>query len=185
MPLIQPISSITQDALKAIVPGYSSSCVFQVDHTIDEDQVSFSLKLKKLDHVFVKEHDYSDSTILAHYNEIASQGWSYGAFANHELIGFIIGEVQPWNSTLVIREFGVSPARRKQGVGGALLKTVLERAQKDELRGILCETQTTNVSAIRLYQKYGFTIQGLDLSLYSNHDPERGEVAVFLRRSIG
>jgi len=83
-----------------------------------------------------------------------------------------------------MREFGVSPDLRKRGIGKALLETVLARAKQEGLRGILCETQSTNVPAIRLYQKLGFTIQGLDLSLYSNQDLERGEIAIFLRKPI-
>lgn len=185
MHLIQPISSITQDKLEAIVPGYSSSCIFQVSSKIAQMETSFSLILKKLDEPFVKKHDYSNPETLVHYNNIARQGSSYGAFVNNELGGFIIGEIQYWNSTLVIREFGVSPHLQRQGIGKALLEAALGRAKKEGLRGVLCETQSTNVPAIEFYQRFGFTIQGLDLSLYSNHDLVQGEVALFLRKPIG
>lgn len=181
---IKAISSITQSELEDIIPGYSSSSVFQVISTIGETETSFSLSLQNLDQPFMKRHDYTDPTTLAHYNEIAGQGFSYGAFMNGKLAGFIIGENLNWNSTLAIREFGVSPDLRNQGIGKTLLQAALERAKQENLRGVLCETQTTNVHAIQLYQKFGFTIQGLDLSLYSNQDLKKGEVAIYLRKPI-
>ncbi|MBS1969809.1 MAG: GNAT family N-acetyltransferase [Bdellovibrionales bacterium] len=184
MHLIQPIFSITHDRLEAIVPGYSSSYVFQVSHKIAPRETTFSLTLKKLDVPFVKKHDYSNPETLVHYNDIARQGASYGAFVNNELVGFIVGEIQSWNSTLVIREFGVSPHLQRQGIGKALLEAALGKAKQEGLRGVLCETQSTNVPAVEFYQRFGFTIQGLDLSLYRNDDLDRGEVAVFLRKAI-
>jgi len=87
---VRPIFSITQIELKSIIPGYSSSSVFRVNTAIGEMETSFSLVLKNLDRPFVKKHDYSDPATLAHYNEIASQGCSYGAFADEKLAGFII-----------------------------------------------------------------------------------------------
>jgi ribosomal protein S18 acetylase RimI-like enzyme len=129
-------------------------------------------------------HDYSDHSSLAHYNEVIRQGYSYGAFAEKKLVGFILAERQIWNSTLVIREFGVTPKMRRHGIGKELLEKAIDQARQLGLRGILCETQSTNVPAIRLYQKLGFSIQGLDLALYSNEDAETGEVAVFLRKAV-
>jgi ribosomal protein S18 acetylase RimI-like enzyme len=181
---IRPITSISQNELETIIPGYSSSSVFEVQTVTGENGTTFSLTLKKLDRPFVKAHDYSDPATLAHYNEVANQGASFGAFVDEKLVGFILGEVQSWNSTLVIREFGVLPASRRHGIGRSLLEKGLAHAKQEGLRGVLCETQTTNVPAIRLYQKFGFAIQGLDLSLYSNHDLEKGEVAIFLRKAI-
>jgi ribosomal protein S18 acetylase RimI-like enzyme len=105
-------------------------------------------------------------------------------FADGKHICFILGEMQRWNSTLVIREFGAAPERRKQGIGKALLETAIARAKEEKLREVFCETQTTNVPANCLYQKLEFTITGLDLGLYSNQDLERGEVAIFLRKAI-
>lgn len=49
---------------------------------------------------------------------------------------------------------------------------------------LVCETQTTNTPAIQFYRALGFVIDGLDLSLYTNHDREHGEVAIFIRRQL-
>lgn len=50
------------------------------------------------------------------------------------------------------------------------------------LHRIVCETQTTNIPASRFYRALGFTVDGVDISMYSNDDIERGEVVVYLRK---
>jgi ribosomal protein S18 acetylase RimI-like enzyme len=49
---------------------------------------------------------------------------------------------------------------------------------------IVCETQNTNVPAIRFYRALGFTVDGIDVSLYTNDDLARGEVALFLKKRL-
>ena len=48
------------------------------------------------------------------------------------------------------------------------------------MRVIVCETQNTNVPAIRFYQRMGFTLDGIDLSFYETID----EVAFFMKRKV-
>jgi ribosomal protein S18 acetylase RimI-like enzyme len=52
------------------------------------------------------------------------------------------------------------------------------------MRVLVCETQSTNVPAIRFYRALGFVLEGLDLSLYSNHDYPDGEIAIFMKRYL-
>jgi ribosomal protein S18 acetylase RimI-like enzyme len=52
------------------------------------------------------------------------------------------------------------------------------------LRTLLCETQSTNVPAIRFYRKMGFELEGLDLSHYRNTDYPDGEMAVFMKKPL-
>lgn len=52
------------------------------------------------------------------------------------------------------------------------------------MRAVVCETQNTNVAAIRFYRRMGFDIEGVDLSYYSNQDCPDGEVALFLKKRL-
>jgi streptothricin acetyltransferase len=52
------------------------------------------------------------------------------------------------------------------------------------LRAIVCETQNTNVPAIDFYRHIGFTLEGIDLSFYTNDDYLNGEVAIFMKKLI-
>ncbi len=181
---LKPIVSISLDDLYRIVPGYSSSTALKVKKVEDSAKTIFTLATVALELPFTKKHDYSDPSILADYNKILSEGHSFGAFVEEQLIGFIIGEHQNWNDTMVIREFGVAPEERLKGIGRALFAESQHLAKGLNLRGILCETQSTNGPAILFYQGMGFTITGIDTSLYSNSDLPRGEVAVFLRKAL-
>jgi ribosomal protein S18 acetylase RimI-like enzyme len=50
---------------------------------------------------------------------------------------------------------GVEPARQRQGVGGALLGPVLERADEDPTP---CYLETQTAAAVRFYERRGFTV---------------------------
>ena len=52
------------------------------------------------------------------------------------------------------------------------------------LRALAVETQNTNVAAIHFYRSCGFTLEGIDLSYYTNTDLEDGEIAIFLKRKL-
>lgn len=53
------------------------------------------------------------------------------------------------------------PEYRRQGVGSALIQHVISYA-KDQVSQIHLMCVTTNISAINLYQKYGFRIYGTE-----------------------
>ena len=59
-----------------------------------------------------------------------------------------------------------------------LLQKAREWAKDQGARGIFLETQDINVPAMRLYEKNGFFLSGIDTMLYYN-SPHRGETAVF------
>jgi hypothetical protein len=40
------------------------------------------------------------------------------------------------------------------------------------------------VPAIRFYHALGFTLDGVDISFYSNDDLARGEIAVFMKKGV-
>ncbi|MYE91002.1 GNAT family N-acetyltransferase, partial [Candidatus Poribacteria bacterium] len=86
---------------------------------------------------------------------------------------------------LFIHEFHVAETHRKQNIGKRLMECVVEKASRAGLRIIVCETQNTNPTAISVYRKLGFRVEGIDISLYSNHDYPEGEIAIFMKRSIG
>jgi ribosomal protein S18 acetylase RimI-like enzyme len=60
----------------------------------------------------------------------------------------------------------------------------IEKAREANLRIAYCETQNTNVPAIRFYRKLGFRMEALNLSLYTNEDYPDGEIALFMKRKL-
>ena len=64
------------------------------------------------------------------------------------------------------------------------MECVAEKASRADFRTIVCETQNTNPTAINVYRKLGFRVEGVDISFYSNDDYPEGEMAVFMKRRL-
>ena len=74
--------------------------------------------------------------------------------------------------------------RRGEGIGNALIETIIETAKSSGARMAVLETQTCNENAIAFYKRNGFSIIGFDLYSYSNDDPERHEVRIEMGKKL-
>ena len=180
---IRSLTKLSLAELKRVASGYSSDSKYVVVYTETESCVSFVMRLVTLDKPYVKRFHYDDE-ILQQYNTALSTGYSFGAYNGDLLVGLIIAEGHQWNRSLFVHEFHVAETHRKQNIGKRLMECVAEKASRAGLRTIVCETQNTNPTAISVYRKLGFRVEGIDISLYSNHDYPEGEIAIFMKRSI-
>jgi ribosomal-protein-alanine N-acetyltransferase len=69
---------------------------------------------------------------------------------------------------LHVNNIAVRPAYRRKGIGGALLKRVLEVGALVGARLAVLEVRDSNKSAQALYEHYGFQIVGRRKDYYSN-----------------
>ncbi len=65
-----------------------------------------------------------------------------------------------------ITNVAVSKASRKKGVGSALMRRLLEEAEKRGLSFLTLEVRASNSEAIRLYKKFGFGKAGVRKGYY-------------------
>jgi len=63
----------------------------------------------------------------------------------------------------------VAPEKRRQGIASALLHRLLELTEDDALRGYTLEVRTSNLGAIRLYERFGFTRKGVRRGYYTDN----------------
>jgi GNAT superfamily N-acetyltransferase len=77
----------------------------------------------------------------------------------------------------------VERAERGHGVGTGLLRELRDRARALHARHLWVETQNVNAPAIRFYERCGWTLSGLDTSLYDPRDI-MGETALFFTSPI-
>lgn len=99
---------------------------------------------------------------------------AHGAFEDEKLIGFVEGAIEQWNNRFRISNICIfEQTARNNGVGTALIQTILAEAIKTNTRMVVLETQSCNENAICFYQKIGFYIIGFDLYSYSNEDPKK------------
>lgn len=163
--------------------GYISKGVYSVKKELKENEVLFSVKLEDLEEPFTKHWPYIDDDITD-YNKVIEQGLSLGAYDNNTLVGVIIVEEVKWNNSIHIANLLISGQYRGSGIGTSFMDMVTNVAKEKDVRIISLETQNTNVPAITFYLKNGFELDALDLSLYSNDDVSKGEVAFFMKKKI-
>lgn len=181
---IRPLREVDEQLLERLITGYSSNEVFRIVRDEMADLIRFELRLTPLEQPFVKRYPSREPPEMRRYQELATSGHCFGAFDGEMCIGLALCEPQQWNRSLVVHEFHIAPAGHYQGIGRALMATVEAHAQDQGMRCIVCETQTTNVPAIRFYRALGFSVDGIDVSLYSNEDIKRSEVAVFMKKQV-
>lgn len=181
---LHPLSDITPDDLRRLISGYSSGSRYDASRTEGPGEVALRLTLVALPRPYRKLYEAPDAATIARYREVAGLGFSFGAYHESNCVGLALAEPQRWNNSLWILEFHIDPHYRGRGVGGRLMERITEHARRAGFRTIVCETQNTNVPAIRFYERMGFAIEGIDLSYYSNTELPSEEIAIFMKKRL-
>ena len=90
-----------------------------------------------------------------------------GAFDGERLIGYLIVSryVDAWH----IMNVAVHPECRRQGVASRLLDELFELTAGDHRRGYTLEVRVSNVTAIALYERFGFEPSGIRRGYYTDN----------------
>jgi GNAT superfamily N-acetyltransferase len=179
----RPLGPIDAEALAILEAGYVSTAKYHVSKTETPELTTITLELTPLPKPYVKHWAY-DAEETARFMALRSNSFSFGAYAGPELAGLTIAEPQAWNRVPWVWEFHVAESHRGQGIGRRLMNHLAENASAAGLRALVCETQNTNVRAVNFYRRAGFTLEGVDLSYYTNDDVTQGEVALFMKRKL-
>jgi ribosomal protein S18 acetylase RimI-like enzyme len=170
--------------LPTVITGYTTAEKYTIHKQESESETAVTLKLVSLPGPKTYTYDHLDEEELDRLAGIVADGQSVGAFAGEQLVGVAIASAEAWNRSLRVWEFHVVESLRGQGIGRQLMEKMVETAVTHNLRIIVCETQSSNVPAIRAYRKLGFVLDAIDLSFYSNEDVEKESVAVFMKRYV-
>jgi len=81
-------------------------------------------------------------------------------------------------SELTINNIAVHPGALRQGIGRALLKSLLRHASGAGCRGARLDVRPSNVSARRMYETEGFVVEGRRKNYYRDED------ALLMRRPL-
>lgn len=181
---IKRLETLDPAELNRVMNGYTTDHVYAITRTDSAEETVISLKLTPRDQPYIQQYGKPDDDQLALYHAAVAHGTSFAAYDGETMIGIAISEPQMWNGTLWVWEIHVVDAAKGQGVGRALMTRLFDAAREKGMRVVTCETQNTNVPAIRFYRAMGFVLDGVDLSYYSNHDWPDGEVAVFMKRRL-
>lgn len=112
--------------------------------------------------------------------------WEQGFVAQDgdEIVGFAAVRTETWNRRTAIWHLYVAPQQRGKGLGRRLLGAVEAYARACGSRCLWLETSSVNVPAIEFYTQVGFSLCGLDQSLYDPGGEGGGETALYFARAL-
>lgn len=181
---IRRLEDLSADFINSLIVGYTTSTMYAASKEETAEYTRFELRLVPLEQPLSKGYPALTDEMLEDYRATARQGHTFGAFVEDTCVGLALSEVHAWNASLWVQEFHIASAYQGQGIGRLLMERVIQYAQEQGLRCIVCETQTTNVPAIGFYRALGFVLDGIDLSYYTNQDLECQEIAIFLKKKL-
>lgn len=180
---VRTLENLEEVDLARLVGGYVSREKYAVEKSESRRRTRVTLRRTRTRTPFVKEFSRSVDD-LEGYRDVLRLGWSLGAYEGRSLVALAIAEPREWNRSVWVLEIGVASTHRRRGIGRRLVEELSRRAHDAGFRVLVCETQTTNVPAIDFYRNLGFTLEGVDLSYYTNKDVSKGEIAVFMKRAV-
>ena len=181
---IRTLRKLDAADIEQVIGDYVTNEFYQVNYSDTGEQTAITLELTPLEHPHVGRYHHFDAETIQRHNEVLPGGFSFGAYENDQLVGFVIAEQRDWNNSLWVWEFHVALAWRGKGIGRLLMEAAAEKAVQIGLRIIVCETQNRNTGAIKAYRKLGFRVEGIDISYYTNEDFPDRDVAVFMKKRL-
>lgn len=181
---IRTLKTLTETDLLRLTAGYRSSHRYRVDRHETDAMTTLTLTLETLPEPYVKRFVPDDDQEYSRYCSYLKHDLSLGLFVDDRLEGLAICEPVFWNKTLWIWELHLSPEYQGRGLGRAMIEEIADRARSAGMRIMVCETQNTNVPAIRFYRSVGFVMDGVDLTYYTNNAIPTGEIALFMKRHL-
>lgn len=124
------------------------------------DRQSFALPWPERSYRFELQENPASHMLVAE-----SAGEAPAAVAGY--IGFWLIADEAHISTLAVR-----PDLRGQGIGTALLRAALARAQAFGAESITLEVRPSNAEAVRLYERFGFSVAGRRPRYYRDNDED-------------
>jgi hypothetical protein len=81
--------------------GYESGAEYVVTHIDTPDAMGIELRLAPLTQPFVKRWEPIDAETLKDLAHAVESGYSWGAFAEEEMVGVALASPQEWNLLLL------------------------------------------------------------------------------------
>lgn len=173
---IRPVNLPTdRAALLALDCSFVTERVYRVARSTD----SFSLIEERVSSPLRKVFPLADDLGTARTWEAG-----FGTEEGEALVGFIAFNHRAWNRRTEIAHCYVAPAAPGRGVGRALLAATTAAAREGGTHCLWLETSTSAHPAIGFYRHLGFTLCGLDLTLYDPSGPTEGEAALYFVRPL-
>ena len=119
----------------------------------------------------MQDNLYSDFDNFWSYNilkqEIENENTTYIiAKENNQILGF--AGISVCLDEATIHNIVVKKTCRGRGIGGELLEALIEFCSDSNIKSLTLEVDTSNIPAIKLYEKFGFKNLGIRKKYYNN-----------------
>ncbi len=160
--------------IAAIDTAFTTSQVYDVNVSGD----ALRLLVRDLDSPLTKRFPLDNLTSSARPFDHA-----WVAMDGEACVGFAATSFSGWNRRLVIWHLYVQPAARRRGVAREFLRSIEDHAVACGARNLWLETSSFNMPGVAAYRALGFSLTGIDLTLYDGTLAE-GEFALFFSRAV-
>jgi ribosomal protein S18 acetylase RimI-like enzyme len=111
--------------------------------------------------------------------------WDHGWVAEDggAVCGFAAVEYEPWHGRLVLWHLYITRTRRREGIGRALLAEVERYGVAQGAQRVWLETTSINVPGVHAYERLGYALCGMDVTLYDRL-PYEDEAAIYLAKAL-
>jgi ribosomal protein S18 acetylase RimI-like enzyme len=154
----------------------SSESVWQLELRRETGQVTAAFREVRLPRSISVAYPHNPFALA---DDWMKKSMIYTALIGQEPVGYIGLFERGAASVVSVTDLAVNVARRRQGVGSALLEAVQDWAAGRSHRRIILEMQSKNLPSIRLAQKFGYEFCGYNDHYYLNQD-----VALFFGKSL-
>lgn len=175
MTTIRPIRlPADQRAILQLDTSFTTERIYRVNATA----TSFTLSeeaVQPIQKAFALDHEFGDDRM-----------WEYGLVAEDQeaLVGFAAVRLEQWNRRAALWHLYVAPQQRGNGLGRRLLAAAERYARTSGARCLWLETSNVNYPAIQFYRQVGFTLCGLDQTLYEPDGDAAGETALYFAKNL-
>jgi ribosomal-protein-alanine N-acetyltransferase len=127
----------------------------------------------------IEQHSFREPSRI--YAEELTRAWARIDVARWR--GRVVGFSNYWlvKDEIQLLAIATEPDRRRAGVASALLSRLLEVAREGAFTTVTLEVRTSNLPAITLYQRFGFTEVAVRRQYYSDD----GEDALIMSLTLG
>lgn len=181
------IRTMTEDDVSLLAemrPGFISETTLKVEKIGDAQEVGWRLVEVALPKPFDKGNGYDfnsteQQNILGRLQQPNALEQVVIDTQSNQIVGVLDAAIEEWRRVLWIWNIMMDVDVRGRGIGRRLVENSIAWAKQHRLRAVMLETQTNNVPACKFYARMGFQLVGINEAFYTNHDIERGEVALF------
>lgn len=108
----------------------------------------------------------------------ADEGIALVADGGQGPIAMILAQADESVGIMKILDLRVDYDQRRQGLGTAMLYSVIQAARDADLRAVMAESLCSNHPAAAMLDKIGFELSGIDTCRRSNHDLVKEQVTL-------